>query len=275
MSAPVRPGLARVVVSRRRWIGYLALVIVFAVVCVLLSQWQFARRDAARAEIARLETNYDSAPVPVDSLLQPGSPLDSGEKWRPVTASGRYLTELQVLVRNRTHLAAPGFDIISPFMTTEGVVFVINRGWIPAAEDGRSPSEIPPLPLNHETIVARLLPTEPVLQGQSDTPELISSIHVKELSARWAMPTYTGAYGSLVSEDPQAQTGILASRPELTEGNHLSYAFQWVAFAVLGFIGLGWAVRNESRVQKAKTRPERKSRKRIDVDAEAEDALFR
>ena len=35
----------------RRWLGYLALVVVFAIACTLLSLWQIARRDEARADI--------------------------------------------------------------------------------------------------------------------------------------------------------------------------------------------------------------------------------
>ena len=36
-------------VLNRRWAGYLAVAVVFAIACVLLSHWQFARRDEALA----------------------------------------------------------------------------------------------------------------------------------------------------------------------------------------------------------------------------------
>jgi cytochrome oxidase assembly protein ShyY1 len=261
-------------VSKRRWFGYLALVIVFAAVCVALSQWQFARRESAQAQMTRLEANYSAAPEPISKVLAPQTAMNLNDQWKPVSATGKYLPELQVLVRNRTHDSAPGFDVISPFLTTAGVLLVIDRGWIPAAADGRSPSSIPALPSATESVIVRLIPAEPVLQGQSDTTTLISSIHVPELATAWKYPAYTGAFGSLVSEDPQAVSGILASRPELSEGNHLSYALQWIAFAVLGFIGLAWAVRNETRVQRGQAARQRPRSKRIDIDADAEDALL-
>lgn len=35
----------------RRWLGYYAMLLIFAIGCVLLSNWQFSRREEARAEI--------------------------------------------------------------------------------------------------------------------------------------------------------------------------------------------------------------------------------
>ncbi len=50
----------------RRWGGYLAVVIVFAVACGLLSWWQWSRRAEAVAEIDRVTVNYDAQPVAID-----------------------------------------------------------------------------------------------------------------------------------------------------------------------------------------------------------------
>ncbi len=60
-------------VLNRRWAGYLAVAVVFAIACVLLSHWQFARRDEALAEIAKVEDNWDRAPQPVDQVLADAS----------------------------------------------------------------------------------------------------------------------------------------------------------------------------------------------------------
>jgi cytochrome oxidase assembly protein ShyY1 len=52
-----------------RWAGYLALVIAFAIACSSLAMWQLNRRAEALAAIAKVEANYDSAPVAIGSLL--------------------------------------------------------------------------------------------------------------------------------------------------------------------------------------------------------------
>jgi cytochrome oxidase assembly protein ShyY1 len=278
----IRPGRDGVVTSRGRWFGYAALVIVFAVVCVLLSQWQFARREEVRRQIELIDANFDAPPQPISKVLVPGEPLTASDEWLPVVTSGHYLSDLQTLVRNRSRDSATGFDVIIPLMTDGGAVFVVDRGWIPSGKDGRMPLSTPTAPDGRVLVTARLRKTEPVLQGQSDTSTTISSIHVAELAAKWNLKAYTGAYGMLASEEPSAASGELASKPQLTEGNHLSYALQWIAFAVLGFVALAWAVRNERRIA-SQTIPQRgknqspSSRQRSarkDRDAEIEDALL-
>ena len=76
----------------RRWGGYLALVVVFAVACGLLSWWQWARRAEAVAEIDRVAVNFDAAPVPVADALPALDSWDEDDEWLPVRLSGRYLT---------------------------------------------------------------------------------------------------------------------------------------------------------------------------------------
>jgi len=275
VSSPTRPNRVRATVSWRRWLGYLALVIVFSVTCVLLSKWQFARLDEVRAQIQLIDRNYAAAPVPITELLTPGQPLNPENEWRSVVVTGRYVAELQVLVRNRTHDGVSGFDIASPLEDSSGALFVVDRGWIPTGADGRTPSAIPALPSGPVTVVARLRTTEPILKGQSDTSELVSSFHIAELAKAWNRPAYTGAYGLLASVTPPGSNGALAAKPDIGEGNHLSYALQWIAFALLAFVALLWAIRNERRIRSgvpAKQRPARK--KRAPSDSEVEDAIL-
>ncbi len=56
--------MARKVLTRR-WLGYLALAIVFAIVCVSLGFWQLARRAEATERIQRVEDNWSAEAIPV------------------------------------------------------------------------------------------------------------------------------------------------------------------------------------------------------------------
>jgi hypothetical protein len=77
-------------------------------------------------------------------------------------------------------------------------------------------------------------------------------------------------YGLLISEaPPAADRPLAAQRPVEDEGPHLSYALQWIAFGILAFIGLVWAVRRERTIAAGGTIPKRRER-----DAEVEDAIL-
>jgi hypothetical protein len=66
--------------------------------------------------------------------------------------------------------------------------------------------------------------------------------------------------------------------PELTEGNHLSYALQWILFALMSMLALVWGVRQEREFRKIATDPTyipKKRRKQLgDEDKAVEDALL-
>ncbi len=155
-----------------------------------------------------------------------------------------------------------------PFRDVDGRVFIVDRGWVPVGNDQDSPDVVPAAPSGEVTVVARLKPSEPVLPGRSAPDGQVASIALPGIAELLAAPTYVGAYGLLVSEDPGVAVRPQATpRPEPDEGPHLSYAFQWFLFAVLGFVGLGVAVRQDLRDPDAAPRPKRRT------DSEIEDEL--
>ena len=234
----------------RRWIGYLSLAVVFAVACVGLGMWQFARLDEARVQISRIEANYDAAPVAIGTALAPGHPFVPQQTWLPVIAQGTYDVEHQLLVRSRPRDGQVGFEVLTPLRLVDGRVFIVNRGWIPSGETTAETSAVPAPPQGDVSVVARLKPSEPALAGRDATSGTVATIELGLIDEILGGDVITGAYGLLVSETPDVSPMPSAAiRPELDEGPHLSYALQWILFAILGFVGLGLAVRNERRIR--------------------------
>lgn len=259
----------------RRWGGYIALVIVFAVACALLSWWQWARRAEAVADIQRIEANYDAVPQPVADVLPQLSTWAPDDEWRPVSLQGRYLPDDQLLVRNRPYSGQSGFEVLVPFQLADGRIFVVDRGWVPVGSSVEAPDAVPSPPAGDVTVVVRLKPGEPEIPGRSAPPGQLATIHLPSVARLTGSTTYTAAYGLLASEDPAPAEArpAAAPRPAEDEGPHLSYAIQWIAFAVLAFIGLVWAIRRERRIaalpadqQEAARAP--KARRSIDSDYE-------
>ncbi|MGO4782333.1 SURF1 family cytochrome oxidase biogenesis protein [Cryobacterium sp. W22_MBD10_FK3] len=244
----------------RQWAGYLALTIVFAVVCSGLGMWQLARRAEAQAEISRVDENFDAEGIPVTDALPRLDSFDESQKWLPVELTGTYLRDEEMLVRNRPLNINPGFEVLTPLLLTNGDVFIVNRGWVPTGEDQNAPDAVPAAPDGEVTVIARLKQGEPALAGRSASGNQIATINLTEIAERLGTDTYTGAYGLMKSEDPATTDRPTAvTRPVRDEGPHLSYAFQWFVFALMAFIGLGWAARQEYRTINAEV-PEEQER---------------
>ncbi|MDM4763134.1 SURF1 family protein [Galbitalea sp. SE-J8] len=263
------------------------MAIVFAIACALLSRWQFARNDEARIEVEHIEANYDADPVAIASVLPALDAWSEGVKWTPVSLRGTYLVDEQLLVRNRPYNGSPGFEVLTPLRLDDGDVFVVDRGWVPSGNAQDAPDAVPAPPGGEVTVVARLKQGEPELAGRTAPAGQIPTIELDDIATALGRDTYTGAYGLLDSEDPAPATRPLpAPEPALDEGPHLSYAIQWIVFALFGFFGLGYALRTEYRARRADAadpdappaaprrprRPPRTGRDRS--DAEIEDELL-
>lgn len=268
----------------RRWAGYTAMLLIFAIACVLLADWQFDRRAEARAEIARIDANYGAPAVPLaDELPSLTTYDDDVQKWRTVEVTGEYVGE-PYLARNRPGPEGVGVDVIQPIRTDDGALFFVDRGWAPVGSDGTEPDEIPLPASGRVTVEARLRASEPAVPGRSTVGQTVGSIDVSELArlSGASSSSYIGAYGMLVSETPGGEHGALPAPPERDEGPHLSYALQWYVFILIAASGVVYAARQEYRNLNAgssevrrqdRRRAERRAR-RGPSDADEEDAIL-
>jgi cytochrome oxidase assembly protein ShyY1 len=236
-----------------RWTAYIAVAIVFAVACAFLSNWQFTRNAARAEQLELVANNYDAKPVALDRLIAPGASLAPEDEWSPVTLTGEYVPEAQILVRNRPHGGTAAFEVLVPFRLDDGRVLLIDRGWVPPGDSQPLPDEIPSPPAGETTVIARLRPAEPLPASGRTAPEGQVPTINPPLVAGMVDPALgdeieLSAYGALVSEDPAPATrpGTFAD-PSEDPGPHLSYAIQWILFAIMGFIFIGYIIRTERR----------------------------
>lgn len=267
----------------RRWFGYLGLAVIFAAVCVGLAQWQVARLTETRTANELVNRNYHSTPRPVGEVLPTLASFSATQQWSQVILSGSYLPNAQILVRNRPLNGQPGFEVLNPLLLADGTVFVVDRGYVPIGSHQDSPDNIPEPRSGSITVVVRLQAGEPTLQGRSATRGQIATVHLPEVAQLVDKPTYTGAYGLMVSESPAAKTRPSAMpQPELDEGLHISYAIQWVLFGIMAFFGLAYAIRQEYRMRNAddpeeQERAELREQKKLTKprsDSEVEDEIL-
>jgi cytochrome oxidase assembly protein ShyY1 len=267
----------------RRWLGYLAFAIVFAVACGFLSNWQLARSKEAAAANALVTANFDSRPVPLTDELPNLGSFSPKQEWRRVTVTGTYERDHQLLVRNRPFNGSPGFEVLTPLRTADGALFIVDRGWVPTGNTNDRPDHVPAAPSGTVTVVARLKASEPAISGRTAVGDQVGTIQLSVVKQKLGgADVYTGAYGLLDSEDPApatAPTPTVTSPPTQDEGLHWSYMIQWIIFALIGFFGLGYALVTEYRKlnsddpaerARAAERERRRRAKRTDADVEDE-----
>ena len=264
--------------SWKRWAVWFLIASIFAVACVFLSQWQFDRRAQAVEKIQLIAKNFDQIPIPLESVATVDY-FDPALEWLPVQVDGKFLIDDAVLVRNRPLNGQPGFLQLVPFELDSGSLIAIETGWLPTGNLSDSP-DLNPLPsAEAQSLVARIRPTEPTLgrdapKGQIATINIDSLIEKQDLSGS----IFKKIYLRLDSRNNSDDLPKSLPRPAPNEGNHLSYAFQWILFAVLAFGALWFAVREEIHVRRialdSNYRP--KQRKKYgDEDKAVEDSVNR
>ncbi|WP_432537124.1 SURF1 family cytochrome oxidase biogenesis protein [Kineococcus arenarius] len=233
------------------WRRGLALALAVAAVCLVLGQWQWHRRQDRLDANAPLVSNYDAAPVALDAVLPAdGSPPAEDDLWTPVRVSGSYAPEGTVLVRNRQHGQAVGYDVLVPLVLADGTALLVDRGWVPAGSTSSAPDAVPAPPRGTVSVTARVRAWEPardstVPQGQVAS---IAPGPVAEVTGAAGVPPLRGGYAVLASEDPAALPApATAERPEVDEGPHLAYTVQWYGFALTALVV--WVVAGRRELQ--------------------------
>ena len=231
-----------------RWValGFLVLLVVPAF--FLLSRWQLSRLDDRRYNNDLVSTHANQAPVPIDSVMTAGadsSTVGDQQRWLPVTATGRYDVAREVLVRKRPLEGRNGFWVVTPLLTSSGGVVAVNRGWVEASGSASAVQAVPAPPAGEVTIVGRIQPSESAPAQPADLPEgQVTDLDV-DLVAGAGATTYPG-YVQLETSEPAQATGLTPiPLPDLSDGPHLSYAIQWVFFAIVAVTGFILLARRE------------------------------
>lgn len=254
-----------------RWLGYLSLTVVFAVVASLFGLWQWDRREQAVAKIEQVTAYYDREPVPLEGIVLETQSAVRSSEWLPVSVSGEYKVSDQVLVRTRPRSGSVGFEVLVPLLLSTGETIVVNRGWVPTGEEDDSPDLVPAPPSGQVTVIGRLRPPEPALPGRSAPTGQVASIDLAAFQLLVDYPLSQSFYLELVRESPAPElTPVGFLKPVPDEGPHLSYTLQWFVFAIMAFIAYFWLLRSEYRQLEGIDTPASEK----PSDAEEEDAIL-
>jgi surfeit locus 1 family protein len=243
------------------------LVLTVVVTCVLLGQWQLDQLADIRERNARSEARLAEPAADLAALADPASTTtvdESALEYRRVEVTGAYRTEEEVLQRNHSYQNQTGFHVLTPLELTDGGVVLVRRGWVPSALS--EPPVAEAAPETGEVTVEGVL-ERPVSQpgfGPTDPDEgtLLRVFHAD--TTRLDRQVAGTLFPMVLRIDAQPEGAatlddlpVPPGPPTLDERNHLSYAVQWHAFALIALITYGAWLRTRAKRLAGETVPGR------------------
>lgn len=217
---------------RPRWIAGHLLVLVLTVSFVALGFWQLARNHHKQSLVRKARAEY-AAPAP--DITSPDIVVG-----KPGQATGHYDTAHEVVLRNIARGDQDGVDVLTPLVLADGSAVVVDRGWV-AATGSRRPvttaAASGPVvvrgivfgssPLSAQDSVKRVgnqlsLPRVDLDRIGQEVPYRLRPVWI---TARSQTPAPTGNAPALPQPPPPDQV------------NHMQYAIEWFAFALIGIVG--------------------------------------
>lgn len=229
-----------------RWLGLTAAAICVAVVCVLLSQWQWSRAEQRAEANARIEAADD--PAPLDEVVGAGAALDDDDRWTLIEATGTFDAEHELVLRARTNDSVNGFEIVTPLLLDDGTALLVNRGFVGMDGAGSVP-DYPAAPSGEVTVVGRLYESEPS-GGEviaEDGHLLGRRLNLDQIGAHLDY----GLRGAWIGELEPAEGLLPLQTPSFRAWQNYSYAVQWALFAAMMPVGWVVLVRRELREDEA------------------------
>lgn len=232
--------------------GFTLLVVGVIIAFGLLSQWQWHRAEERDIQRRDLIAHTSAPAVDVMSVIRGDNQVipvgDTPDwEWQPVELTGTYDTA-QFVVRRRPLDGRNGFWVLSRLVTDVGGVWV-NRGWIPADGDALALPEIPAPPPSEVTIRGYLRSAEPVTaeQWQGVPTGMVPAIAPSLMAASSILPGYV----QLAASDPRQADLVILPLPEIDTSRNISYAVQWILFALVAGGGWLYMLRREARTARA------------------------
>ncbi|WP_167100594.1 SURF1 family protein [Mycobacterium sp. DL592] len=233
------------------WWALGLVVVAFAYLCfTVLAPWQLGKNTKTERENQQIQSSLTAAPVPVKTFLPQQNSSAPDAQWRQVTATGRYLTDAQVVARLRVVGGEPAYEVLVPFAVDGGPTVLVDRGYLRPVQGTAVPA-IPPAPGGTVSITARLRdsetapPDKPAFTENGVTQ--VYAVDTRAVSAATRVPL-AGSYLQLTENQP----GVLgvAELPHLDAGPFLSYGIQWIAFGIVAPIGLGYFIYSEVKARR-------------------------
>jgi cytochrome oxidase assembly protein ShyY1 len=235
-----------------------ALAAFMAVLFVALGFWQLARNHHKHQLVERDKAAYASPAQPVTGVTAVNDEDDTR-----VQARGTFDGSHEAVLRNAVRDGKAGVDVLTPLRLDDGRAVLVDRGFVRASPQHGVTTAPPPtgsavvhgLARESNTIL-RADSVDHLVDGRLAVPRVDIDTIGKTLPYR-LLPVWIEAQA--ISPAPTGNAPALPEPPAPDPVNHLEYAFEWFAFALIPIIGWPIALRRFLRQRNAATNPKAES----------------
>lgn len=235
--------MIRYILSGRRLALTIVVMIITLVFCGL-GFWQLGRLNQRLGLIAYVQARMAEPAIALtgSETADPGA-LD----YRSVTLRGSFDPSQEILRRNRSANGATGFHIVTPFkLHGSDNAVLVDRGWIPYDQASPEQRRAFAPPTGEVEIDGVVQVSQEATTGPFDPPVVAGQrldawfrINVERIQAQVRVPLLPFFVEQQSNGEPQESYPIRGITPLPDPGNHMSYAIQWFAFAVILVGGYG------------------------------------
>lgn len=215
-----------------------------------LGFWQLDKSGQRAQALSRYETQLEN------DTTQDAAALTDPQSFSPVTATGEFIRDRQLLIDNIVVDGQAGAYVISPMVLSDGQTLLINRGWIPLTSE-RTPAVPLTVPPGVQTVIGRVgkLPVGGLKLGDNPTtterwPPLLVFPTMAELSNLLDLKPKNWVLLSTTPLADESESFVRRWAPGgLPPERHMGYAVQWFAMSIaltLLMVGAWWRTRSKN-----------------------------
>ncbi|WP_163836190.1 SURF1 family protein [Spartinivicinus ruber] len=213
------------------------LVLIVITTTTVLGIWQISRGYEKVTLQEKFIQKSSGEPVDLDQFLSSTENKNNRDdiNYRYVISKGSFIRNQHILLDNQIVNGRVGFNVISPFVTEQGRLVLVDRGWIgPITRRDQLP-EVPEY--NEQLKLVGILfnqLSKPFLLSKealaSDWPKIVQALDTKQLKKIFNLTNFY-----LIRLD-KPQEGAFTPHYKLiniSPEKHWGYAVQWFAMAVI------------------------------------------
>jgi cytochrome oxidase assembly protein ShyY1 len=216
-----------------------------------LGFWQLARNDEKHRLSAQAKAAY-AKPAPAIASL----PANARDGTR-VEARGTFDGAHETVLRNQVRNDHVGVDVLTPLRLSDGTAVLVDRGWVRASAQGGLTTDPPP---PGTAVIRGLLHSSNRLSAGDSVDHLPDgriAVPRVDLDAIGRTLPYSvkpvWIEAQSISPTPAGDAPRLPEPPPPDSVNHMQYAIEWFAFALIPIIGWPIALRRLLRQRTAAT----------------------